>query len=114
LNFIQELCLKTTPFRTSISSCKISSQRRVATYGAIGKFLGSAKSARMVSWAMNSSHNQSPKVPAHRVVNRNGLLTEKHHFSDENTMINLLEDEGIEVTNNQVFYFKNHFWYPSE
>lgn len=87
---------------------------RVTTYGAIGKFLGSAKSARMVGWAMNSSHNQSPKVPAHRVVNRNGLLTGKHHFSDENTMINLLKDEGIEVINNQVVHFKNHFWDPSE
>ena len=84
------------------------------TYGAIGKFLGSVKSARMVGWAMNSSHNQSPKVPAHRVVNRNGLLTGKHHFSDENTMINLLKDEGIEVINNQVVHFKNHFWDPSE
>ena len=57
---------------------------RVTTYGAIGKFLGSPKSARMVGWAMNNSHQQSPSVPAHRVVNRNGILTGKHHFSNNN------------------------------
>ena len=68
---------------------------RVTTYGAIGKYLGSAKSARMVGWAMNNAHNQALKVPAHRVVNRNGILTGKHHFSEQNTMIELLEEEGI-------------------
>ena len=70
---------------------------RVTTYGAIDKYLGSAKSARMVGWAMNNAHNQALKVPAHRVVNRNGILTGKHHFSEQNTMIELLEEEGIIV-----------------
>lgn len=70
---------------------------RVTTYGAIGKYLGSAKSARMVGWAMNNDHNQALKVPAHRVVNRNGILKGKHHFSEQNTMIELLEEEGIIV-----------------
>ena len=87
---------------------------RVTTYGAIGKYLGSAKSARMVGWAMNKAHNQALKVPAHRVVNRNGMLTGKHHFSNQNTMIELLEEEGIIIKNDQVVNFKNHFWDPSE
>ena len=87
---------------------------RVTTYGAIGKYLGSAKSARMVGWAMNNAHSQSLKVPAHRVVNRNGMLTGKHHFSSQNTMNELLEKEGITVKNDQVADFKDHFWNPSE
>lgn len=87
---------------------------RVTTYGAIGKYLGSAKSARMVGWAMNNAHNQAIKVPAHKVVNRVGILTGKHHFSEQNTMIELLEEEGIIIKNDQVVDFKNHFWDPSE
>ena len=87
---------------------------RVTTYGAIGKFLGSAKSARMVGWAMNNSHQQSPSVPAHRVVNRNGILTGKHHFFNNNTMAELLKREGIEVKKNQIVNFKEYFWDPSE
>ena len=87
---------------------------RVTTYGAIGKFLGSAKSARMVGWAMNNSHQQSPSVPAHRVVNRNGILTGKHHFSNNNTMAELLKREGIEVKENQIVNFKEYFLDPSE
>lgn len=114
-----ELCTRIMPknnafFEQVYQVVRLVPKGRLTTYGAIYKFIGSAKSARMVNWTMNSSHNQSPKVPAHRVVNQNGLLTEKHHFSDENTMIKLLEDEGIEVTNNQVVHFKNHFWDPLE
>ena len=87
---------------------------RVTTYGAIGRFLGSAKSARMVGWAMNNSHQQSPSVHAHRVVNRNGILTGKHHFSNKDKMAELLKREGIEVKENQIINFKDYFWDPSE
>jgi methylated-DNA-protein-cysteine methyltransferase-like protein len=86
----------------------------VTSYGAIGKYLGAAKSARMVGWTMNKAHNQSPPIPAHRVVNRIGLLTGKGHFADPNKMQNLLEAEGIVVKNDQIVNFKKHFWDPSE
>lgn len=84
---------------------------RVTSYGAIAKALGSARSARMVGWAMNASHNMAD-VPAHRVVNRNGLLTGKHHFEGTNLMQQLLESEGIVVVNNQIVDFEKHFWEP--
>ena len=87
---------------------------RVTSYGAIAKHLGAVRSARMVGWAMNNAHNQALKVPAHRVVNRNGMLTGKHHFSNQNTMIELLEEEGIIIKNDKVVNFKNNFWDPSE
>ena len=75
---------------------------RVTSYGAIGKYLGTAKSARMVGWAMNGAHNVKPKVPAHRVVNRTGLLSGKHHFGSPGRMQELLEKEGIRVKNDKV------------
>jgi methylated-DNA-protein-cysteine methyltransferase-like protein len=84
---------------------------RVTSYGAIAKAIGAAKSARMVGYAMNASHAM-PDVPAHRVVNRNGLLTGKHHFQGTSLMQQLLENEGIEVENNQILHFKKHFWEP--
>lgn len=84
---------------------------RVTSYGAIAKALGSAQSARMVGWAMNASHSIED-VPAHRVVNRNGLLTGKHHFDGTSLMQQLLENEGIEILNNQVVDFEKHFWDP--
>lgn len=83
---------------------------RVTSYGAIAKYLGAARSSRMVGYAMNSSHGKD--VPAHRVVNRNGLLTGKHHFEGTNLMQQLLESEGIEVKNNQIQNFENLFWDP--
>ncbi len=83
---------------------------RVTSYGAIAKYLGAAGSARMVGWAMNSSGNKD--VPAHRVVNRKGLLTGKHHFSGTNLMQQLLESEGIEVVDNQIQNFEALFWDP--
>ena len=86
---------------------------RVTSYGAIAKHLGSAGSARMVGWAMNASHNLND-VPAHRVVNRNGLLTGKHHFQGTNLMQQLLENEGVKVKNNQVEDFDKLFWIPQE
>lgn len=84
---------------------------KVTSYGAIAKALGAARSARMVGWAMNASHNRED-VPAHRVVNRLGLLTGKHHFEGTNLMQQLLESEGIRVENNQIVDFKKHFWQP--
>jgi len=85
---------------------------RVTTYGAIAKCIGSPQSARMVGYAMNNCHTQSEMVPAHRVVNRNGLLTGKHHFEGPDTMRTLLEQEGIMVVNDQIVDFANHFWDP--
>jgi methylated-DNA-protein-cysteine methyltransferase-like protein len=84
---------------------------RVTSYGAIAKALGTARSARMVGWAMNASHGLED-VPAHRVVNRKGLLTGKHHFEGTNLMQQLLESEGIQVIDNQIIDFKKHFWEP--
>lgn len=84
---------------------------RVTSYGAIAKYLGAARSARMVGWAMNQSHNM-PDIPAHRVVNKAGLLTGKHHFDGTNLMQQLLESEGITVVNNQIQELENHFWDP--
>lgn len=87
---------------------------RVTSYGAIANYLGAARSARMVGWAMNNSHNQEKEVPAHRVVNRKGLLTGKHHFDGTNLMQQLLESEGIKVVENQIQNFNEVFWNPSE
>jgi methylated-DNA-protein-cysteine methyltransferase-like protein len=84
---------------------------KVTSYGAIAKVLGAARSARMVGWAMNAAHNLED-VPAHRVVNRKGLLTGKHHFDGTNLMQQLLESEGIVVVNNQIMDFKSVFWEP--
>lgn len=84
---------------------------KVTSYGAIAKALGAARSARMVGWAMNSSHNMED-VPAHRVVNRKGLLTGKHHFDGTNLMQHLLESEGIKIVDNQILDLENHFWEP--
>ena len=84
---------------------------RVTSYGAIAKYLGTARSARMVGWAMNGSH-KIEDIPAHRVVNRKGLLTGKHHFEGTNLMQQLLENEGIKVVDNQIVDFENLFWDP--
>lgn len=84
---------------------------KVTSYGAIAKVLGTARSARMVGWAMNASHNRDD-VPAHRVVNRKGLLTGKMHFDGTNLMQQLLESEGVEVVENQIINFESHFWNP--
>jgi len=87
---------------------------RVTSYGAIAACLGTKSSARMVGWAMNGCHLVKPKVPAHRVVNRNGMLTGKHHFSPPGMMEKLLKKEGIKVKNDQVIDFDKHFWNPAE
>lgn len=85
---------------------------RVTSYGAIARFLGSGKSARMVGWAMNASHQQQPLVPAHRVVNRNGQLSGKMHFGDPNRMEQLLKKEKIKVEKDAIVDFDQHFWDP--
>ncbi len=85
---------------------------RVTSYGAIGAALGTKSSARMVGWAMNNAHAISPKVPAHRVVNRQGLLTGKMHFAHPNAMQEALEQENIIVKEDQVQDFQQIFWDP--
>ena len=84
---------------------------KVTSYGAIARYLGTSKSARVVGWAMNNSHFDK-SIPAHRVVNRNGLLTGKHHFPGEKTMENLLKKEGILVKKDRIDNFKEVFWDP--
>ncbi|MEM6685103.1 MAG: MGMT family protein [Bacteroidota bacterium] len=86
---------------------------KVTSYGAIAKYLGAARSARMVGWAMNGSMKYDD-IPAHRVVNRKGLLTGKHHFQGTNLMQQLLESEGVEVIDNQIQNLEKHFWDPSK
>jgi len=90
---------------------KMIPQGKVTSYGAIARYLGASGSARMVGWAMNQSHNH-PDIPAHRVVNRQGLLTGKHHFGAPDTMQRLLEAEGLRVKGEQVQDFQKHFWDP--
>ncbi|TBM99013.1 MGMT family protein [Hyunsoonleella flava] len=85
---------------------------RVTSYGAIAKYLGAARSARIVGYAMNGSGGKD--VPAHRVVNRKGLLTGKHHFDGTNLMQQLLESEGIVVKDNQIQNFNGVFWDPGK
>lgn len=87
---------------------------RVTSYGAIADYLGTGLSARMVGWAMNSSSPNAPPVPAHRVVNRNGLLTGKHHFATPSLMQELLEAEGVKVIDDQVQDFKKILWDPNK
>ena len=87
---------------------------RVTNYGAIARYLGSPQSSRMVGWALNSSRSQVSLIPAHRVVNRKGLLTGKIHFGGVNVMQQLLENEGIKVENDKVVDFKKLFWDPSK
>lgn len=85
---------------------------KVTSYGAIATYLGTAQSSRMVGWAMNNAHDQERYVPAHRVVNRNGLLTGKHHFGSGTIMQELLEAEGIQVIDDQIIDFEKRFWNP--
>lgn len=87
---------------------------RVSSYGAIARFLGSGSSARLVGWAMNASHLVKPPVPAHRVVNRSGMLSGKMHFATPDTMQQLLEKENVNVENDQIVDFDKLFWDPSE
>lgn len=85
---------------------------RVCNYGSIARFVGSPRSSRLVGWAMNKSHTSEAYVPAHRVVNRIGMLSGKHHFPGEDLMQQLLENEGIVVIDDQIQNFEKHFWDP--
>jgi methylated-DNA-protein-cysteine methyltransferase-like protein len=86
---------------------------RITSYGAIARYLGSGRSARMVGWALNASHTNIEFIPAHRVVNRNGLLTGKYHFGNSTTMAQLLENEGIIIENDKIMNFEEKFWDPN-
>lgn len=86
---------------------------RVTSYGAIANYLGTKLSARMVGWAMNGAHKVKPKVPAQRVVNRNGMLTGKFHFETLTKMEELLKKDGVAVKNDTVQDFKTRFWDPA-
>jgi methylated-DNA-protein-cysteine methyltransferase-like protein len=85
---------------------------RITSYGAIARYLGTGKSARIVGWAMNASHGMDD-IPAHRVVNSKGILTGKHHFQGINLMQQLLENEGAIIKDNQIVNFKELFWDPT-
>ena len=87
---------------------------RVTSYGAIANYLGARSSARMVGWAMNASHAAADPIPAHRVVNRNGVLTGKHHFGAPQIMQQLLESEGIQVRDDKIVNFQKFFWDPMQ
>lgn len=91
---------------------KLVPKGRVTSYGAIAAYIGMKRSARMVGYAMNASHNDK-SIPAHRVVNRNGMLTGKHHFSGPDEMQKRLEKEGIKVKNDKIVNFEKHFWDPT-
>ena len=86
---------------------------RVTSYGAIAGYLGAKSSSRVVGYAMNAAHSQKEYVPAHRVLNRNGQLTGKHHFSTPYVMQELLEKENIKIENDKVVDLKKHYWDPS-
>jgi len=92
---------------------KLIPRGRITSYGAIARYLGSGGSARMVGWALNSSHFGHGFIPAHRVVNRNGILTGKHHFGTSSTMQQLLENEGFTVEDDRVVEFRERFWDPA-
>ncbi len=86
---------------------------RVTTYGAIARYLGSGRSARMVGWALNISHSDEEYIPAHRVVNRNGILTGKHYFGTSGMMQQLLENEGAIIADDTIINFPDLLWDPS-
>jgi len=103
--------MKSQFFKDVYEVVKLIPKGRVASYGSIAKYLGTTKSARVVGWAMNNSHVLKG-IPAHRVVNRIGLLTGKNHFSSPNKMEELLNNEGIKVKDDRIKNFKKLFWEP--
>lgn len=106
--------LKSNFFEEVYAVVRLIPQGRVTSYGAIANYLGTKKSARMVGWAMNSSHTASEYVPAHRVVNRQGVLTGKHFFPTPTAMEEALQKEGIVVKNDQIQNFDQVFWDPAQ
>ena len=103
-----------TFFEQVIEVVRLIPKGRVTSYGAVAAALGTKLSARMVGWAMNGSHRVKPKVPAHRVVNRNGMLSGKMHFAYPEQMQELLEKEGVKVVDDKVQDFEKRFWNPAE
>jgi methylated-DNA-protein-cysteine methyltransferase-like protein len=103
-----------TFFENVFEVVKLIPYGRATSYGAIANYLGTRGSARMVGWAMNASHNSTVSIPAHRVVNRNGLLTGKHHFGSPDMMQQLLESEGMVIENDQIKNFRDIFWDPAK
>lgn len=101
-------------FRDVYEVVKLIPEGRVTSYGAVAKYLGAARSSRMVGWAMNACHQHHEYVPAHRVVNRNGLLTGKHHFNPPSYMEEALAKEGVQVVDDKVQDFKAIYWDPNE
>lgn len=85
---------------------------KITSYGAIAEYLGSKSSSRVVGYAMNASHTATISIPAHRVVNRNGMLTGKHHFGAPGLMQELLESEGIKILDDKIVNFKKYYWDP--
>jgi methylated-DNA-protein-cysteine methyltransferase related protein len=106
--------MKSDFFQDVFDVVRLIPQGKVTTYGAIAKYLGTAKSSRMVGWAINKSFYQKEPVPAHRVVNRNGMLTGKAHFENPFQMQRLLEQENIKVVNDKIEDFNMYFWDPSK
>ena len=100
-------------FQNVFDVARLVPKGRVTSYGAIAKYLGAVRSARMVGWAMHQAGSQKKKVPAHRVVNSAGLLTGKHHFETPTRMEELLRKEGVRVVNDKVRDFKKVFWDPA-
>ena len=101
-------------FKKVYEIAKLIPKGRVTSYGSIAEYIGTRGSARMVGWAMNASHSDVTNVPAHRVVNRRGLLTGKHHFGGISVMQQLLENEGIEVVDDKIVKFEELFWDPAK
>ena len=100
-------------FESVYEVVKLIPRGRATSYGAIAKYLGTAKSSRMVGWALNQSHFLKEKIPAHRVVNRNGILSGKAHFSNPEEMKILLENDGLIIKNDTIMNFDKVFWDPS-
>lgn len=100
-------------FRDVYEVVRLIPKGRVSTYGAIANYLGTKSSARMVGWAMNGAGDVLPKVPAHRVVNRNGMLSGKQHFKTPTLMEELLKKEKVLVEKDTIQNFKKHFWDPA-
>ncbi|MGD1841268.1 MAG: MGMT family protein [Thermonemataceae bacterium] len=105
--------MSATFFQDVYEVVKLIPKGRVTSYGAIAHYLGSKLSARMVGWAMNAAHTLK-EVPAHRVVNRKGVLTGKHHFDTPTTMQHLLEEEGVTIVDDQIQCFEDVFWDPAQ
>lgn len=113
MNFVKQNERHKDFFDNVFEVVRLIPEGRVTSYGAIAQYLGAARGARMVGWAMNASHFQEVPVPAHRVVNRNGMLTGKMHFDPPESMQQSLEAEGIEVVDDAIVNFQELFWDPA-